>query len=110
MGRREHCAPSPSTAGYSHPSKSKHPLERYTMNESRTRTGRIFERLVAIWQDTRYASQRLTAINRPWIGERASELIALPREEARQASDCVFVGAWGGTRSVIEVSAILAAG
>jgi len=42
------------------------------MNASRTRTGRIFERLAAIWQDTRYASQRLTAINRPWIAQRAS--------------------------------------
>ena len=39
------------------------------MNESHTRTGRIFTRLVAIWHDTRYASQRLTAINRPWIGQ-----------------------------------------
>ncbi len=39
------------------------------MNESRNRTARIFERMVAIWQDTRYASQRLTAINRPWIGQ-----------------------------------------
>ena len=47
-------------------------LERYSMNESRTRTGRIFGRLVAIWQDTRYASQRLTAINRPWIAQRTS--------------------------------------
>jgi len=35
------------------------------MNESRTRTGRIFQRLVAVWQDTRYTSQRRTAINRP---------------------------------------------
>ena len=42
------------------------------MNQSRTRTGRIFERLVAIWQDTRYASQRLTTINRPWIAQRTS--------------------------------------
>ena len=42
------------------------------MNESRTRTGQLFERLVAIWQDTRYASQRLTAINRPWIAHRTS--------------------------------------
>jgi hypothetical protein len=59
-------------ARYSHPSKSEHPRERYTMNESRTRTGRIFERLAAIWQDTSYASQRLTAINRPWIAQRTS--------------------------------------
>ena len=35
------------------------------MNESRTRTGWIFDQLAAIWQDTSYASQRLTAINRP---------------------------------------------
>ena len=42
------------------------------MNESRTRTGRIFDRLAAIWHDTRYASQRLTAINRPWIAQRTS--------------------------------------
>jgi hypothetical protein len=42
------------------------------MNESHTRTGRIFTRLVAIWHDTRYASQRLTAINRPWIAQRTS--------------------------------------
>ena len=42
------------------------------MNDSRTRTGRIVGRLVAIWQDTRYASQRLTAINRPWTAERAN--------------------------------------
>lgn len=42
------------------------------MNESRNRTGRIFERLVAIWADTRYASQRLTAINRPWISQRTN--------------------------------------
>ena len=42
------------------------------MNESRTRTGRIFDRLAAVWQDTRYASQRLTAINRPWIAQRTS--------------------------------------
>ena len=42
------------------------------MNETRTRTGRIVERLAAIWQDTRYASQRLTAINRPWITQRTS--------------------------------------
>jgi hypothetical protein len=28
--------------------------------------------MVAIWQDTRYASQRLTAINRPWIAQRTS--------------------------------------
>ena len=42
------------------------------MNQSRTRTGRIFNRLTAIWQDTRYASQRLTAINRPWITQRTS--------------------------------------
>jgi hypothetical protein len=47
-------------------------IERYTMNESRTRTGRFFDRLAAIWQDTRYASQRLTAINRPWIAQRTS--------------------------------------
>jgi hypothetical protein len=40
------------------------------MNDSRTRTGRIVGRLVAIWQDTRHASQRLTAINRPWIAQR----------------------------------------
>ena len=42
------------------------------MNESRTRTGWIFDQLAAIWQDTSYASQRLTAINRPWIAERTS--------------------------------------
>jgi hypothetical protein len=42
------------------------------MNESPTRAGRIFTRLVAIWHDTRYASQRLTAINRPWIVQRTS--------------------------------------
>jgi hypothetical protein len=42
------------------------------MNESRNRTARIFERMVAIWQDTRYASQRITAVNRPWIAQRAS--------------------------------------
>jgi hypothetical protein len=42
------------------------------MNESRTRTGRIFDRLAAIWQDTRYASRRLTAINRPWIAKQMS--------------------------------------
>jgi len=42
------------------------------MNETRNQTGRIFARLVAIWQDTRYASQRLTAINRPWIAQRTS--------------------------------------
>ena len=42
------------------------------MNESRNRTGRIFEQLVAMWQDTRYASQRLTAINRPWIAQRTN--------------------------------------
>jgi hypothetical protein len=42
------------------------------MNKSRNRTGRIFERLTAIWQDTRYASQRLSAINRPWIAQRTS--------------------------------------
>ena len=42
------------------------------MNQSRTRTGRIFGRLMAIWQDTRYASQRLTTINRPWIAQRTS--------------------------------------
>ena len=42
------------------------------MNDLRTRTGKIFERLAAIWQDTRYASQRLTAINRPWIAQRTS--------------------------------------
>lgn len=42
------------------------------MNETDNRTGRIFERLVAIWQDTRYASQRLTAINRPWIAQRST--------------------------------------
>ena len=42
------------------------------MNESRNRTGRIFERLVAIWQDTRYASQRLTVINRPWTAQRTN--------------------------------------
>jgi hypothetical protein len=42
------------------------------MNDSRTRTGRIVGRLAAIWHDTRYASQRLTAINRPWIPERTS--------------------------------------
>ena len=42
------------------------------MNESRTRTGRIFDWLAAIWHDTRYASQRLTAINRPWITQRTS--------------------------------------
>ena len=41
------------------------------MNETSNRTGRIFERLVAIWQDTRYASQRLTAINRPWIAQQS---------------------------------------
>ena len=39
------------------------------MNDSPTRTGRIFDRLAAIWHDTRYASQRLTAINRPWIAQ-----------------------------------------
>jgi hypothetical protein len=44
------------------------------MNESRTRTGRIFDRLAAIWQDTRYASQRLTAVNRPWITQRTNAL------------------------------------
>ena len=71
-GRTADGAPSRSRAGYSHPSKSEHPLERYPMNTSHTRTGRIFERLVAVWQDTRYASQRLTAINRPWIAQRAS--------------------------------------
>ena len=37
------------------------------MNDSPTRTGRLVDRLAAIWHDTRYASQRLTAINRPWI-------------------------------------------
>jgi hypothetical protein len=42
------------------------------MNESRTRTGQIFQRLAAIWQDTRYASQRLSAVNRPWIAQRTS--------------------------------------
>ena len=42
------------------------------MNDSRTRTGRIVGRLVAIWHDTHYASQRLTAINRPWITQPAS--------------------------------------
>ena len=75
MGRRQDCALCTfphQGQGYSHPSKSEHPLERYTMNESRTRTGRIFERLVAMWQDTQHASQRLTAINRPWIAERTS--------------------------------------
>jgi hypothetical protein len=41
------------------------------MNDSRTRTGRI-GRLVAIWHDTRYASQRLTAVNRPWIAQPTS--------------------------------------
>jgi hypothetical protein len=62
----------PLQARHSHPSKSEHPHETYTMNQSRTRTGRIFERLAAIWQDTRYASRRLTAINRPWIAQRTS--------------------------------------
>jgi hypothetical protein len=42
------------------------------MNESHTRTGRILDRLAAIWQDTSYASQRLTAINRPWIAQRTN--------------------------------------
>jgi hypothetical protein len=42
------------------------------MNKTRNRTGRIFERLTAIWQDTRYASQRLSAINRPWIAQPTS--------------------------------------
>jgi hypothetical protein len=42
------------------------------MNKSRNRTGRILERLTAIWQDTRYASQRLSAINRPWTAPRTS--------------------------------------
>jgi hypothetical protein len=42
------------------------------MNKSRNRTGRIFERLAAIWQDTRYASERLSAINRPWVAQRTS--------------------------------------
>ena len=42
------------------------------MNESPTRTGRFVQRLVAIWHDTRYASQRLTAVNRPWIAQRPS--------------------------------------
>jgi hypothetical protein len=42
------------------------------MNKSRNRTGRIFERLMAIWQDTRYASERLSAINRPWIAQQTS--------------------------------------
>ena len=42
------------------------------MNESRTQTGRIFARLAAIWHDTRYASQRLTAVNRPWIAQRTN--------------------------------------
>ena len=42
------------------------------MNDLRTRIGKIFERLAAIWQDARYASQRLTAINRPWIAQRTS--------------------------------------
>ena len=39
-------------------------------NNSRTRTGRIVGRLLAIWQDTHFASQRLTVINRPWIAQR----------------------------------------
>jgi len=42
------------------------------MNASRTRTGRIRDQLAAIWHDTRYASQRLTAINRPWIAQQTS--------------------------------------
>jgi hypothetical protein len=39
------------------------------MNGSHGRTQRIVKQLVEIWRDSRYASQRLTAINRPWIGE-----------------------------------------
>ena len=42
------------------------------MTESPTRTGRIFDRLADIWQDTRNASQRLTALNRPGIAQRTS--------------------------------------
>jgi hypothetical protein len=41
------------------------------MNTSHSQTGRVIERLADIWQDCRYASQRLAAINRPWIAERA---------------------------------------
>ena len=72
MGGWDDCAPPAFGAGYSHPSNSEQPLERYIMNETRNQTGRIFARLVAIWQDTRYASQRLTAINRPWVAQRTS--------------------------------------
>jgi hypothetical protein len=42
------------------------------MNDSHPRTTQIFGRLIAIWHDTRYASQRLTAINRPWIAQETS--------------------------------------
>ena len=42
------------------------------MNTSPTRTGRLVDRLAAIWHDTRYASQRLTAIHRPWIARQTS--------------------------------------
>ena len=42
------------------------------MNNSHSRSGQVIERLVAIWQDTRFASQRLTAINRPWIAQRTT--------------------------------------
>jgi hypothetical protein len=44
------------------------------MNKSHSRTGRVIERFLAIWQDSRYASQRLTAINRPWIAQRTTTL------------------------------------
>jgi hypothetical protein len=45
------------------------------MNTSHSRTERIVIQLAEIWRDSRHASQRLTAINRPWIGKQTT-----PRE------------------------------
>ena len=39
------------------------------MNKSHSRTERMIKQLAEIWRDSRYASQRLTTINRPWIAQ-----------------------------------------
>jgi hypothetical protein len=42
------------------------------MNTSHSRTERIVKQLAEIWRDSRHASQRLTAINRPWIAQQTT--------------------------------------
>jgi len=42
------------------------------MNKSHSRTERIVKQLAGVWRDSRYASQRLTPINRPWIAKKTT--------------------------------------